>query len=49
LAAYFLKNFNLTAEQAIKKVRDLRPGSVQSLVQEKAIEMYEEYLKKMGK
>lgn len=47
LAAYFLKNFNLTAEQAIKKIRDLRPGSIQSLAQEKAIEMYEEYLKRM--
>ena len=46
LAAYFLKNFNLTAEQAIKKIRDLRPGFIQSLPQEKAIEMYEEYLKK---
>lgn len=45
--AYFLKNFNLTAEQAIKKIRDLRPGSIQSLTQEKAIEMYEEYLKRM--
>ena len=49
LAAYFLKNFNLTAELAIKKVRELRPGSVQSLPQEKAIEMYEEYLKKKGR
>jgi len=49
LAAYFLKYFNLTAEQAIKKVRELRPGSVQSLPQEKAIEMYEEYLKKKGR
>ena len=47
LAAYFLKNFNLTAEQAIKKIRDLRPGSIQSLAQEKPIEMYEEYLKRM--
>jgi len=49
LAAYFLKNFNLTAEEAIKKIRDLRPGSVQSLPQEKAIEMYEKYLRKMGR
>jgi atypical dual specificity phosphatase len=49
LAAYFLKNFNLTAERAIKKIRDLRPGSIQSLPQEKAIEMYEEYLRRMGK
>ena len=49
LAAYFLKIYNLTSERAIKKIRDLRPGSVQSLPQEKAIEMYEEYLRKMGK
>jgi hypothetical protein len=38
----------LTAEEAIKKIRDLRPGSVQSMPQEKAIEMYEKYLK-MGR
>jgi atypical dual specificity phosphatase len=49
LAAYFLKNFNLTAVRAIKKIRDLRPGSIQSLPQEKAIEMYEEYLRREGK
>jgi atypical dual specificity phosphatase len=48
LAAYFIKDFNLTAEEAIKKIRDLRPGSVQSMPQEKAIEMYEKYLK-MGR
>ena len=45
LAAYFLKKNNLTTEQAIKRIRDLRPGSIQSLVQEKAIKMYEEDLK----
>jgi atypical dual specificity phosphatase len=49
LAAYFLKNYNLTAEQAIKKIRDLRPGSIQSLAQEKATRMYEEYLKNRKK
>jgi atypical dual specificity phosphatase len=45
LAAYFLKKYNLTAERAIKRIRELRPGSVQSLPQEKAIEMYEIYLR----
>lgn len=45
LAAYLVKNQNLTAEQAIEKLRSMRPGSVQSVVQETAISMYEKYLK----
>jgi atypical dual specificity phosphatase len=45
LAAYLLKNENLTAEQAIKKIRNLRPGSIQSNIQEMTISMYENYLK----
>lgn len=45
LAAYLLKNENLTAEQAIKKIRNLRPGSIQSNIQEMTIFMYENYLK----
>ncbi len=45
LAAYLVKNQNLTAEKAIAKLRSMRPGSVQSVVQETAISMYEKYLK----
>ena len=45
LAAYLLKNENLTADQAIKKIRKLRPGSIQSNIQEMTISMYENYLK----
>ena len=45
LAAYMIKNENLTAEQAIEKVRLMRPGSVQSIAQETALSMYEKYLK----
>ncbi len=45
LAAYLLKKENLSAEQAINKIRHLRPGSIQSEVQEVAISMYEKYLK----
>jgi atypical dual specificity phosphatase len=45
LAAYLLKNENLTAELAIKKIRNLRPGSIQSNIQEMTISMYENYLK----
>ena len=44
LAAYLIKKENLTAEQAIKKIRLMRPGSVQSLTQETALSMYEKYL-----
>jgi len=45
LAAYFLKEENLTADQAIAKIRRTRPGSIQSDRQEIAISMYEKYLK----
>jgi atypical dual specificity phosphatase len=45
LAAYLVKKQNLTAEQAITKLRGMRPGSVQSVTQETAVAMYEKYLK----
>jgi atypical dual specificity phosphatase len=45
LAAYMIKIENLTAEQAIEKIRLLRAGSVQSTTQEVALSMYERYLK----
>jgi atypical dual specificity phosphatase len=44
LAAYLVKNQNLTAEKAIEKLRAMRPGSVQSVSQETAVSMYEKYL-----
>ncbi len=49
LASYLTKNENLTAEQAIERLREMRPGSVQSVVQETAISMYEKYLKSKGR
>ena len=45
LAAYLVKKKDLTAEQAIEKVRRMRPGSIQSVSQETAVTMYEKYLK----
>ena len=48
LAAYLVKKQGLTAEQAIEKVRSMRPGSVQSVSQETAVSMYEKYLKSKG-
>ncbi len=46
LASYLLKaDPDMTAHQAITKIRKLRPGSVQSETQEQAVEMYEKYLK----
>lgn len=44
LAAYIIKKENLSAEQAIEKIRFMRPGSVQSMTQETALSMYEKYL-----
>lgn len=48
LAAYLVKKHNLTAKQAIEKIRSMRPGSVQSVSQETAVSMYEKYLKSRG-
>lgn len=45
LAAYLIKKENLTAKQAIQKIRLMRPGSVQSVTQETALSVYEKYLK----
>ena len=49
LAAYMIKKENLTAEQAIERIRLMRPGSVQSITQETALSMYEKYLKVKNK
>ena len=45
LAAYLVKNEGLSPQEAIDKIRAMRPGSIQSEVQEWAITMYEKYLK----
>ena len=45
LAAYLVKKQGMTAEEAIEKIRSMRPGSIQSVVQETAVSMYEKYLK----
>ena len=45
LACYFVKYQKLSAVQAIKKIRDERPGSIQSEVQELAIGFYEKHVK----
>lgn len=45
LAAYLVKKEGIGARQSIEKIRAMRPGSIQSEVQEWAIEMYEKYLK----
>ena len=45
LACYFVKYENFTAKQAITKIRDERPGSIQSEVQELAIGFYEKHIK----
>jgi atypical dual specificity phosphatase len=45
LACYFIKYKKLSAIQAIKKIRDERPGSIQSEGQELAISFYEKHIK----
>lgn len=45
LACYFVKYRKLSAVEAIKKIRDERPGSIQSKVQELAIGYYERHIR----
>lgn len=45
LACYFIKYKKFSADEAIKKIRDERPGSIQSQVQEIAIGFYEKHVK----
>jgi len=44
LACYFVKYKKFSAEEAIKKIRNERPGSIQSETQELAITFYEKHL-----
>ena len=45
LACYLVKYQKYSAQEAIEKVREERPGSIQSDVQEMAITFYEKHLK----
>ena len=45
LAAYLLKQDNISSKDAIKKIRRLRPGSIQSKIQEEILHEYETFLK----
>jgi len=45
LACYFVKYKNFTAKKAIEMIREERPGSIQSEVQELAIGFYEKHVK----
>jgi len=45
LACYFVKYKKLTADSAIKKIRNERPGSIQSEIQELAIGFFEKHVK----
>lgn len=45
LACYFIKYKKFSATDAIKKIRDERPGSIQSEVQELAIGFYEKHVR----
>jgi atypical dual specificity phosphatase len=44
LGAYLLKKEKLTAKDAITRIRNLRPGSIQTDSQEKSLYEYEKYL-----
>ncbi len=46
LACYLIKYLNYTADDAIKKIRNARPGSIQSTSQEMAINLYEKHTHK---
>ncbi|HEX7179772.1 MAG TPA: dual specificity protein phosphatase 23 [Nitrososphaeraceae archaeon] len=45
LGAYLLKKENLSAKEAITRIRNLRPGSIQTDSQENSLFEYEKYLR----
>lgn len=45
LAAYLLKKDRLSAEATLRRLRSLRPGSIQTQVQEQALYQYADYLR----
>jgi len=45
LACYFVKYHKYKAKEAIQKIREERPGSIQSEVQELAISLYEKHVR----
>jgi len=47
LAAWLVKEDNITAEEAIKLIRSIRRGSIHTIAQEKAVQEYEIFLKKL--
>lgn len=49
LAAYLVYFRNLSSSEAIRWVREVRPGSVQNQVQEDSVNRFAEYLKKKAK
>jgi atypical dual specificity phosphatase len=44
LAAYLIKKDRYSADETIRRLRTLRPGSIQTEVQEQAIHAYADYL-----
>jgi len=44
LACYLIKYQNLSADESIKKVRESRPGSIQSFSQEEIISQFEKFI-----
>jgi len=44
LACYLMKYQNYTAKDAVEKLRNERPGSIQSEIQEMAVHMYEKHI-----
>ncbi|XP_068236207.1 dual specificity protein phosphatase 23-like [Palaemon carinicauda] len=45
LACYFVKHYNETAVQAIRNIRLMRPWSIETRSQEKAVKNFEKYIR----
>ena len=45
IACYFIYKYNITSTEAIKKIREIRPGSIETIGQEHFIADYEKYHK----
>lgn len=45
LACYLVRKYSLSAEEAIQRLRALRPGSVETSGQEKIVSLYEQFMR----
>ncbi len=49
LACYLVRKHGWTGDQAVKEIRRIRPGSIETYEQQDMVTTYHQHLKKSGK